>query len=92
MIPNWLADIFGSLNVLIPFAYLCGVMMFAWIGVHSVGTLYVFAAIYGCGSAGIQSLWQACINSLSAVPDLKKAGIRMGMAFSLVSFACLTGA
>lgn len=90
--PNHLADKVGTLNVLIPFSYLCGIMMFGWIGARSEASLFVFAAIYGCGSAGVQSLWQAALNPLSKVPDLQKAGIRMGMAFSLVSFACLTGA
>ena len=92
LLPNYFADRIGTLNVLIPFAYLCGIMMFAWIGVRSVAGLFVFAAIYGSGSAGIQSLFPALFNSLSKHPDLQKAGVRMGMAFSLVSFAVLTGA
>jgi MFS family permease len=66
-------------------------MMFGWIGVHSLASLFVFAAIYGCGSAGIQSIWPAVINGLMEVPDLKRAGVRMGMAFTVVSWACLTG-
>ncbi|KAI7617852.1 MFS monocarboxylate transporter-like protein, partial [Hortaea werneckii] len=54
LLPNWLADRFGALNVILPFTFVCSVMMYGWIGVNSQGTLYVFAAIYGCGSAGIQ--------------------------------------
>ncbi|KAF7190929.1 Aspyridones efflux protein apdF [Pseudocercospora fuligena] len=91
LVPNYFADKIGSLNTLIPFAYLCGIMMFGWIGIHSEAGLFVFAAIYGSGSACIQALWPAVIGSLNKVPDLKKAGVRMGMAFTVVSFASLTG-
>lgn len=64
-------------------------MLFAWIGVHSTGALFTFAAIYGAGSAGSQSLFPATLSSLTT--DMSKAGVRMGMGFSVVSFACLTG-
>ncbi|KAK3672130.1 hypothetical protein LTR78_007883 [Recurvomyces mirabilis] len=89
LLPNYFADRLGPLNVLLPWVFLCSIMMFAWIGVKTPATLYVFAAIYGAGSAGIQSVWPATLASLTE--DLSKAGIRMGMGFSLVSFACLTG-
>lgn len=91
LLPNYIADRLGTLNVLIPFAYLCGIMMFGWIGVHSLAALFVFAGIYGCGSAGIQALWPAVFNGLMEKPDLQRAGVRMGMAFTVVSWACLTG-
>ena len=65
--------------------------MFSWSGIHTVGGLYAFAAIYGSGSAVIQALWPAIIGKCSKEPDLKKAGVRMGMAFTIVSFASLTG-
>lgn len=91
LLPNYFADRLGTLNTLIPFAFLSGIMMFAWIGIHSVGGLFAFAAIYGSGSAVTQALWPAMFGSLSKVPDLKKAGVRMGMAFTVVSVACLTG-
>ncbi|KJY02113.1 MFS monocarboxylate transporter like protein [Zymoseptoria brevis] len=91
LVPNYFADRVGTLNTLIPFAFLCGTMMFAWTGIHSLSGMFVFAAIYGSGSAAIQALFPALFGSLSKVPDMKKAGVRMGMAFSCVSFACLTG-
>jgi MFS family permease len=90
LVPNYLADKFGAVNAIVPFTFVCSVMMFAWIGVKSLPKLYVFAAIYGCGSAGIQSMYPATLASLTS--DLSKAGTRMGMGFTLVSFACLTGA
>ncbi len=64
--------------------------MYAWAGVKSPGSLYAFGIVYGCGAAGIQSMYPATLASLTS--DLSKAGVRMGMSFSVVSFACLTGA
>lgn len=64
-------------------------MLFAWSGVHSQEGLYPFAVVIGLTSAGVQGLFPAVLTSLT--PDLKKTGTRMGMAFSIVSFACLTG-
>lgn len=90
VLPNFLADRLGPLNVIVPFTFVCAIMMYGWIGVNSPGTLYVFAAIYGCGSAGIQSMFPATLASLTS--DLSKAGVRMGMGFTVVSFASLTGA
>lgn len=91
IIPPYIADKFGVLNVLIPFAFMSGIMMFGWIGIHSIGALYAFAAIYGSGSAVIQALWPAGIGAMNKTPDLQKAGVRMGMAFTIVSFSSLTG-
>ncbi|KAJ4371831.1 hypothetical protein N0V86_008385 [Didymella sp. IMI 355093] len=91
LLPTYYADKIGSLNTLIPFAFICGIMMYGWIGVHSVGSLYAFAVIYGSASAVIQALWPACIGSMSRTPDMKKTGIRMGMAFTIVSFSSFTG-
>ncbi|KAK5131581.1 hypothetical protein LTR08_000836 [Meristemomyces frigidus] len=90
LLPNYFAERFGPLNMIIPFTFVCGIMMYAWIGVRTPATLYVFAAIYGCGSAGIQSMYPATLASLTS--DLSKAGVRMGQCFTIVSFACLTGA
>lgn len=91
LLPTYYADKIGSLNTLIPFAFIAGIMMYGWIGVHSVGSLYAFAVIYGSASAVIQALWPAVIGSLSSTPDLKKNGVRMGMAFTIVSFSSFTG-
>ena len=56
---------------------------------HNSGGLLVFDVVYGLLAAGIQSLFPATLSSFTT--DLKKAGVRMGMVFSVVSFACLTG-
>lgn len=90
LIPNHLADrFFGPLNTLICFALIAGLCMYGFIGVHSHSTLIIFAVFYGLFAGGIQSLFPATLSSLTK--DLRKTGVRMGMVFSIVSFACLTG-
>ncbi|KAL8950090.1 MAG: hypothetical protein Q9222_003854 [Ikaeria aurantiellina] len=90
LVPAYLADrYFGPLNTLLPFVFLSGLMLFCWAAVTTRGGLTAFAAVYGLFAAGIQSLFPATTSSLTT--DLRKTGVRMGMIFSIVSFACLTG-
>ena len=88
--PAYLADMyFGPLNTIIPFACISGILLYSWAPVSSGDGLLAFDVFYGLSAAGIQALFPATLSSLTT--DLKKAGVRMGMIFSVVSFACLTG-
>jgi predicted MFS family arabinose efflux permease len=90
LIPNYLADrYFGPLNLIIPFTFISGLMLYFWMAVSSHSGLTAFAVVYGLFAAGIQSLFPATITSLTN--DLQKAGVRLGMVFSFISFAALTG-
>jgi MFS family permease len=90
LIPNYYADKdIGPLNAIIPFAAISCLLLYAWIAVNSVTGLWIFAVVYGMFAAGIQSLFPATLTSLT--DDPKRAGVRMGMVFSVVSFAVLTG-
>lgn len=79
----------GPMNLIIPSAFATGILIYAWSGVGSQAGLYPFTVIVGLSAAGVQGLFPAVLSSLTA--DLKKTGTRLGMAFSIVSFACLTG-
>ena len=48
-----------------------------------------WAVVYGWFTAGMQGLFAAMVASLT--DDLKRAGVRMGMIFSVTSLALLTG-
>lgn len=90
LIPAYLADkYFGPLNLIGPVTFVAGVLLYCWAAVSSSNGLIAFAVVYGLFAAGIQSLFPATLSSLTT--DLKKAGVRMGMCFSVISFACLTG-
>lgn len=80
----------GPLNISITSVTLAAIILYCWIGVgDSRSGLYVFAAIYGFLSNGIQSLIVVSLASLTE--DHSMLGTRMGMAFSVAAFASLTG-
>ena len=90
LIPGYLADkYFGPLNLIVPFAFVSGLLLLCWPAVSSKTGLIAFAVVYGIFAAGIQGLFPATLSRLTT--DLRKAGVRMGMCFSVISFACLTG-
>jgi MFS family permease len=60
-----------------------------WMAVRGPSGLYAWTVFYGCFAAGIQSLFPAALSFLTS--DLRKLGVRMGMVFTIVSFAVLTG-
>ncbi|KAI1180974.1 MFS general substrate transporter [Nemania sp. FL0916] len=89
LLPNHLADKYGPLNMLAPGALFCGITLFAWMVVDTPAKLYVWASFYGIAAGGIQSLFPAGLSSLTTDP--RKQGTRIGMVFTIVSFATLTG-
>ncbi|KAI9884896.1 MAG: hypothetical protein M1823_003303 [Watsoniomyces obsoletus] len=91
LLPNHFgADGFlGPLNTMIPFVFCSAFLLFSWTAVHTTTGLLIFSLVYGFFASGIQSLFPATCSSLTT--DLKKAGVRMGMIFSIVAFACLIG-
>lgn len=90
VLPNYIADRYtGPINVMIPMVTASAVIVFCMIQVRDRVGLYVWAIAYGIPSASIQSLFPAVLGSLTS--DLRKAGVRMGMIFTIVSFAVLTG-
>lgn len=89
LVGNYLADRLGAINVFIPFALAGGLCQLAWVGVTTETGLWVWTCVYGLPAGGLQSLFPAGLGSLTT--DLRKAGTRMGMVFTIVSFAALTG-
>ncbi|KAK3290928.1 major facilitator superfamily domain-containing protein [Chaetomium fimeti] len=90
VIPNHLADRYGTINMLIPATGAAAICVFSWMAVKSTPALYVWCCFYGITAGSIQSLFPAGLSSLTT--DLRKAGVRMGMIFTIVSFATLAGA
>ncbi|KAH7127592.1 riboflavin transporter MCH5 [Dactylonectria macrodidyma] len=87
--PNYFADYVGPLTMLAPACLLCGVTVLAWIPVDTPPKLYAWSAFYGIFAGAIQNLFPAAASSLTADP--RKRGTRIGMVFTIVSFAALTG-
>lgn len=90
LLTGHLADRFtGPLNLIIPLLALNALLAFTWIAVTNIPGFYVETAVYGLAAGAYQCLFPTTITSLNG--DLSKNGVRLGMAFSIFSFAGLLG-
>nr|XP_036583110.1 transporter MCH4-like protein 6 [Colletotrichum truncatum]KAF6792086.1 transporter MCH4-like protein 6 [Colletotrichum truncatum] len=89
-LPAYLADRYtGPMNILLMVTIASIICAWAMVGVTSRGGLYAWTVVYGVVGNGLQAMFPATLSSLTT--DLKKAGVRMGMIFTIVSFSVLTG-
>ncbi len=90
LIPAFLADrYFGPFNMLIPSVSCAGILLLCWIGITTFGGFVAFVIVYGICANAVQTLFPSTLSSLTS--DLTKMGTRVGMVFTIVSAACLTG-
>lgn len=90
LLPSYLADRYvGVLNVFSPITVITGIIIICWMAVDSYGGLMAFVVIYGIFAAGVQALFPASVAALT--DDPRKAGTRIGMSFTVVSFGCVVG-
>ena len=90
LIPSLIADrLLGPVNTISIIILLAGVMMSCWITIKHTTSMWIFSVFYGLFSSAIQGLFPAALASLTLDPT--KQGLRIGMACSVFSFACLSG-
>ncbi|CAO2656558.1 Nn.00g053610.m01.CDS01 [Neocucurbitaria sp. VM-36] len=89
LIPTYLADMLGPMEVFAATLFLGGVVTFCWAAVDSVFGLYVWAGLYGISIHAMLSLFP--VGLLTLTTDTRKAGVRAGMAFTITSVGDLTG-
>ncbi|KAL2062256.1 hypothetical protein VTL71DRAFT_6522 [Oculimacula yallundae] len=89
IVPNFIADISGPLNMCGPFVLFCGIIAFCWPSVTSIGEMIPFCLFYGFFSGTFVSLTGPSIATLST--DLSLVGTHMGMSFAAASFGLLIG-
>ncbi|KAM0745702.1 MFS general substrate transporter [Meredithblackwellia eburnea MCA 4105] len=90
LIPNWLADTYGPLTILVPNCFISGILIFLWLPMgKSEAGMIVFAILFGFSSGAYVSMFPASIASMTL--QMNQIGIRIAMAFLLVGFAALTG-
>ncbi|KAL1857471.1 hypothetical protein Daus18300_010336 [Diaporthe australafricana] len=89
ILPNYLADKVGSVNVIIVCAAVSAILLYGWLGIHNLAGLIVFALLYGMFSGGVVSVLPSAILTMS--PDMSRVGTRMGMTFTLAGISVLVG-
>ena len=90
IIPAVLADrYFGPNNALIPCILISGVLQYFWIAVTTSSELFAWVALYGFFAGGVQGLASAGCAEFASNPE--EVGTRIGMVYTLLSFACLSG-
>jgi MFS family permease len=89
ILPNFLTDKVGPLNMLIPTSMASGFLALCWIAVHNLPGIISFAILYGFFSGGFVSLPPIALVSLT--PDMRTLGTRMGQAFFVASLGLLIG-
>jgi predicted MFS family arabinose efflux permease len=87
--PNLLADFTGPLNMLAPAAAITALIAYCWIAVGSTAGIIVLSALYGFFSGGFVSMPPVVMMTITK--DLRDFGTRLGMCFSICSFALLIG-
>lgn len=94
LIPLWLADQrqwrgIRPITVQIPVNLIVAALFFAWIGVKTEKSAYIFAAFYGFVGNAIQSLFPANLADMTLDP--RRTGSQVGWGFTIGSFSGLIG-
>ena len=89
LLPNFLSDVVGPLNVQGPAMLVAGVLTLCWIAVHSLAPLLVLCVLYGFFSGALIGLPPAAVASLTQ--DMNRFGARMGLAFGFLAIGSLVG-
>ncbi|EMR62706.1 putative mfs monocarboxylate protein [Eutypa lata UCREL1] len=89
VLPNWLADKIGPINVVIPGSLIIGVILLCNLAVANAGGLICTALFFGF----LSGIFVATPPLLFMVltKDKTKLGARMGMAYALVGLSVLPG-
>jgi MFS family permease len=90
IVPALLSDrCIGTINAYLITLLLTSITLLCWPLVTSATGMILWSLAYGYGAGGVSSLLQAGLAALNEDPE--KAGIKIGMAFSIVGIASLLG-
>ncbi|ROT41301.1 MFS general substrate transporter [Sodiomyces alkalinus F11] len=84
-----LSDRIGPLNVMSMSMICIATVITCWLAVSDIPGLYAFTAVCGLVSGAVQSLMPTTVASITR--RLDTVGTRLGMCFSILSVASLTG-
>lgn len=89
ILPMWLSDKFGILNMTILCTLASAVLAFGWMGIVNLAGIIVFTVLYGITSGAV--VVGAPVAIMALAPDMSRLGTRMGMSFVLAGIAILVG-
>ncbi|KAJ9357879.1 hypothetical protein DTO027B9_2806 [Paecilomyces variotii] len=89
IVPNFIADHTGPLNMLAPAATVTGILALCWLAVHNAPGIIILAILYGFCSGGFVSLPPVVMVTLTK--DIRDLGARLGMFFASIGIAMLIG-
>ncbi|KAI0079018.1 MFS general substrate transporter [Panus rudis PR-1116 ss-1] len=89
VLPPFFAARSGVMNLLIICMYSCSVLIFAMIGVKTVGSTVAFSIIFGFFGGGLVTLLAPVYASLAR--DFSEIGARMGFAYTFLGLGGLVG-
>ncbi|GAA5853637.1 hypothetical protein JCM5353_004829 [Sporobolomyces roseus] len=90
IIPNWLADTYGPLTILIPNCVLSGILIFLFLPMcRSAAGVVVFSILFGFASGAYVSMMPATVASMTK--NMGEVGHRTATMFLVVSVTALTG-
>ncbi|KAJ7153928.1 MFS general substrate transporter [Mycena crocata] len=91
LMPSFLADRYGPLNVIIPCGVTSGTIMWGLLGVKSVSGVAAFALFYGLVSGAFLSLTSPAVAAFSTSPTMNDIGLRIGISCLFTGLALLGG-
>ncbi|KAI4242316.1 MAG: hypothetical protein L6R40_004045 [Gallowayella cf. fulva] len=89
VVPNWLSDQIGPLNVIAPSALMVGIVLLCNLAVHNVGGLVVTTLLFGFFSGVFVALPPAVFVALTK--DKSMIGTRIGMGLAMAGLGALVG-
>lgn len=89
LVPNWLADKYGGMTIMIPCCFGTAIVLFLFRFVHDLPGLIVISVVYGFVSGGMVALPPATIANITDNPS--EYGTRMGMGYTVASIGALIG-
>lgn len=89
LLPMYLSDKLGVINVIIVMTLASAVLAFGWMGIKSFAGIIVFTLLYGITSGAV--VVGAPVGIMALSPDMSRVGTRMGMAFALSGISVLVG-
>jgi MFS family permease len=90
VLPNFIADYTGPLNVFIPALSSTALLAYVWIAIRNTPGVIALCVLYGFSSGGFVSLPPVILMTLTR--DIRDFGTRLGMSFAVCSVGVLIGA